>query len=49
MMRFTVTLPKWLNDWLAERAKLDGRSKNKQIEHILKQAKQVEGDKPKEP
>ena len=39
MIKFTLTLVKELNDWLVEQARLNGRSKNKHIEHLLKQAK----------
>ena len=35
-VKFTVELPRELNDWLAEQAKLNLRSKSKQIEYLLK-------------
>lgn len=34
--RFTLQIPAELNNWLEEQARLNHRSKNKQIEHILK-------------
>ena len=35
-VKFTVELSKELNDWLAEQARLNLRSKSKQVEYLLK-------------
>ena len=35
-VKFTVELPRELNDWLAEQARLNLRSKSKQVEYLLK-------------
>lgn len=37
--RFTVQISDQLNAWLEEQARLNHRSKNKQIEHLLELAK----------
>lgn len=42
MVKFTIIIPKWLNDWLIEQAQQAGRSKTKQIEFLLKLAKAME-------
>lgn len=44
MHRFTITLPDDLHTWLTTRAKAEGRSKAKQVEHILKLFKATIGD-----
>lgn len=36
MTRFSIYLPPDLNTWVEERAKAEGRSKAKQVAHILK-------------
>lgn len=38
MQRFTVQISDQLNTWLEEQARLNHRSKNKQIEHLLNEA-----------
>jgi hypothetical protein len=38
--RFTVQISDDLNTWLEEQARLNHRSKNKQIEHLLNEAMQ---------
>lgn len=40
MTRFTLQISDQLNQWLTEQARLTDRSKNKLIEHLLKQAAQ---------
>lgn len=40
MVRFTVSIPKELNDWLDLQAKIALRSKNKHVEHLLKLIKE---------
>ena len=35
-VKFTVELPIELNNWLAEQARLNLRSKSKQVEYLLK-------------
>lgn len=44
MHRFTITLPDDLHTWLTTRAQAEGRSKAKQVEHILKLFQATIGD-----
>ena len=44
MTRFSIDLPPDLNTWLEQRAKVEGRSKAKQVAHILKLFKDTIGD-----
>lgn len=39
MVRFTLPIPDDLNTWLIQDARKNGRSKNKQIEYLLSQAR----------
>ena len=41
MTTFTLRLPDELNTWLEQQARLNQRSKQKQIEHILGLARQM--------
>lgn len=45
MVRFTVVISEELNNWLIEQAHQNSRSKNKQLECLLKLAKQLQDDK----
>lgn len=44
MHRFTITLPDDLHTWLTDLAQAEGRSKDKQVRHILKFFKDTIGD-----
>lgn len=44
MTRFSIDLDPELNTWVEERAKAEGRSKAKQVAHILKLFKDTVGD-----
>lgn len=44
MHRFTITLSDDLHTWLTTRAQIEGRSKAKQVEYILKLFKDTVGD-----
>lgn len=41
MTRFTLQISDQLNTWLTEQARLNHRSKNKQIEHLLDIARRM--------
>ena len=41
MVRFDLRISEELNNWLIEQARRNHRSKNKQIEYILEQAKVI--------
>lgn len=38
MIRFTISISDELNSWLEEQARLNHRSKIKQVEHLLQEA-----------
>lgn len=44
MTRFSIYLDPELNTWLEQRAKAEGRSKAKQVAHILKLFRDTVGD-----
>lgn len=41
MTRFTLQISDQLNQWLTEQARLNHRSKNRQIEHLLDMARRM--------